>query len=61
MMLIVNIADRDMTSVIKWKKDEYNFDAENYTVKGEGSVISASVDSVEVSLKKESVLCIEWN
>jgi len=60
MMLIVNIADRDITSDLRWKADEYNLNSEEFKVCGNGKVNSLDTDSMNITVKKESFMCIEW-
>lgn len=60
MMLIVNIADKDITSDIKWKADEYNFSEKNYTFSGKGRINSLNGGIANIMVEKESYICIEW-
>lgn len=60
MMLIVNIADREITSDIKWKNDEYNFNQSEIEVFGDGKVNSLNNGKVNVTVEKESYVCIKW-
>ena len=61
MMLIVNIADKDITSDVKWKADEYNFSEENYKLSGKGRINLLSDGTSNITVEKESYICIEWN
>lgn len=60
MMLIVNIADRDITSDIKWNINEYNFSENSYTLSGNGKINSLREGFANVLVEKESYICIEW-
>lgn len=59
MMLIVNVADRDITSDIKWNSDEYNF-KDAYAVLGDGRVNSLADGQANITVAKDSFICITW-
>ena len=60
MMLIVNVADRDITSDIMWRAEEYNFQSGQFKVFGSGSVNSLTAGKANITVKKESFICIEF-
>lgn len=60
MMLIVNIADRDITSDIRWRVDEYNFTGDEFKISGNGKVNSVEKGLINISVDRESFICIEW-
>jgi len=60
MMLIVNIADRDITSDIRWNADAYNFKQGEFTVLGSGQVNSLYTGLMNITIDKNSYMCIEW-
>ena len=60
MMLIVNISDKDTTSDIWWKADEYDFSQSEFKIYGNGKVIKSDAGIATITVEKESFMCIEW-
>ena len=60
MMLIVNIRDKAVRDILKWKEEEYLFNCDNYKVIGNASVKIIDGGSLEINVEKESFACIMW-
>ena len=60
MMLIVNIHDETVSDILRWNKDEYLFNCENYKVVGNATVKMIDGESLEISVEKENFACIMW-
>lgn len=58
MMVIVNIADCDITDTLSFNEKEYNL--KNYTVSGYGKIESIEDGKLSVTVEKESFFAIEW-
>lgn len=58
MILIVNVADQDITADINWIADEYNFKQGKFVISGNGSVNSLVDGSANVTVAKNSFICI---